>query len=125
MKPGFVLVVSGLVVLATCAAVIAEESQQWETATVISQTIGSSPMGECGGQSGGKSNTVVVDIGTYRYSWQEITGGPGWHHFIVLTGHDRIAHEPVKFYRDNHRFVVLDDRGEKHKFCLLQSMKFQ
>lgn len=125
MKPGLVHVVFGLVVLATCAAVIAEESQHGETATVISQTIGSSPMGECGGQFGGKSNTVVVDTGIYRYSWQEITSGPDWHHFIVLTGHDRIAHKQVKFYRDGHWFVILDDQGEKHKFCLLQSMKFQ
>lgn len=125
MKPGLVHVVFGLVVLATCAPVIAEESQQWETATVISQTIGSSPMGDCGGQFAGKSNTVVVDIGTYRYSWQEVTSGSDWRHFIVLTGHDRIAHEQVKFYRDGHWFVILDDQGEKHKFCLLQSMKFQ
>lgn len=124
MKHGLVQVVLGLVVLATCAAVIAKESQQWETATVISQTIGSSPMGECGGQLDGKSNTVVVDTGTYRYSWQEITSGSDWDHFIVLSG-DRIAHERVKFYRDGHRFVVLDNQGEKHKFCLLQSMKFQ
>lgn len=125
MKPGLVPFVFGLAILATCAAVIAEESEQWETATVIAQTIGSSPMGECGGQFGGKLNTVVVDIGTYRYSWQEMTSGSDWHHFIVLTGHDRIADEQVKFYRDGHWFVVLDDQGEKHKFCLLQSMKFQ
>lgn len=125
MKPGLVQFLFGLVILAGCAAVIAEESQQRETATVISQTIGSSRMGECGGQFGGKSNTVVVDIGRDRYSWQEITSDPDWHHFIVLTGHDRIAHEQVKFYRDGHRFVILDDHGEKHKFCLLQSTKFQ
>jgi hypothetical protein len=125
MRRGLVQVLFGLVVLAACAAVIAAEPQQWENATVISQTIGSSPMGECGGQFDGKSNTVVVDTGRYRYSLQEITGGPDWHHFIVLTGHDRIAHEQVKFYRDGHRFVVLDDQGMKHKFCLLQSMNFQ
>ena len=57
--------------------------------------------------------------------WQEITSGSDWRHFIVLSGHDRIAHEQVKFYRDGQWFVVLDDQGEKHKFCLLHSMKFQ
>lgn len=125
MKPDIVQVIFGLVALAAGAAVIAEGSQQWETATVVSQTIGSSPMGECGGQSGGKSNTLVVDTGTQRYSWQEITSGSDWHHFIVLAGNDRNAHEQVKFYRDGHSFVILDNQGEKHKFCLLQSMKFQ
>jgi hypothetical protein len=125
MKPGLAQVVFGLAVLATSAAVIAIGPQQWETATVISQTIGSSTMGECGGESDGKSNTVVVDTGSYRYSWQEITSGSDWHHFIVLTGHDGIAHEQVKFYRDGERFVISDDQGDKHKFCLLQSMKFQ
>lgn len=125
MKSGLVPLVFGAIILATCAAVVAEEPQQWETATVISQTIGSSPMGECGGQSGGKSNTVVVDTGTNRYSWQEITSGSDWHHFIILAGHDRTAHEQVKFYRDGHWFVILDDHGDKHRFCLLQSMKFQ
>ena len=125
MKPGLVQVVFGLVVLVTCAAVIAEESQKWETATVISQTIGSSPMGECGGQFDGKSNTVVVDIGRYRYSLQELTGGSNWNHFIVLTGHDRVAHDQVKFYRVGQLFVVLDNQGEKHEFCLLHATKFE
>ena len=125
MKRGLVQIVFGLFILIASAVVLAEESHQWETATVISQTIGSSPMGECGGQLGGKSNTVVVDTGTYRYSWQEITSASDRDHFIVLTGHDRIAHEQVKFYRDGQSFVVLDNQGEKHKFCLLHSMKFQ
>ena len=125
MKPGLIQILCSVVFLAACVAVIAEEPQQSETATVISQTIGSSPMGDCGGQFEGKSNTVVVDTGKYRYSLQEVTGDPDWHHFIVLNGHDRIAHEQVKFYRDDHLFVMLDDQGEKHKFCLLQSMKFQ
>ena len=125
MKRGLVQVVLGLVVVINSAAVTAEESYKWETATVISQTIGRSPMGECSEQVGSHSNTVVVDTGTYRYSWQELTDGSDWHHFIVLTGHDRIAHEQVKFYRDGQWFVVLDDQGEKHRFCLLHSMKFQ
>ncbi len=134
MKHGPVQVVFGLFILIASAVVVAEESHQWETATVISQTIGSSPMGECTGQVGSgavaaptnrKSNTVVVDAGRYRYSWQELTGGSDWHQFIVLTGHDHIAHEQVKFYRDDQWFVVLDDQGEKHKFCLLHAIKFE
>jgi hypothetical protein len=94
MKHGPVQVVFGLFILIASAVVVAEESHQWETATVISQNIGSSVMGECSGQVGSgavaaptnrKSNTVVVDTGRYRYSWQELTGGSEWHHFIVLT----------------------------------------
>lgn len=54
-----------------------------------------------------KTNTIVVDTGQHRYSWQEITSGSDWHHFIVLTGHDRIAYEQVRFYRDGRSFVVL------------------
>ena len=133
MNRGLVQVIFGRVGLTTCAAVM-EESHQWETATVISQTLGSSPMGECSGQAGSgdvaaptnrKSNTVGVDTGTYRYSWQEFTGGSDWHHFIVLTGHNQTVHDQVKFYRDGQWFVVLDNLGEKHKFCLLHAIKFQ
>lgn len=125
MKPVLMHVVFGIAALGACAAVLAEKPQKWETATVISQTIGSSPMGECGGQSGGNSNTVVVDMGRHRYSLQEITSGVDWHHFIVLTGRDRIAHEQVKVSRDGHWFMMLDDQGKKHEFCMLQSMNFQ
>jgi len=134
MKHGPVRVVFGLVMLIASAVMVAEESHQWETATVISQTIGSSPMGDCSGQVGSgavaartnrKSNTVVVDTGRYRYSLQELIGGSDWHQFIVLTGHDHVAHEQVKFYRDGQSFVVLDNQGETHKFCLLHAIKFE
>jgi hypothetical protein len=134
MKHGPVRVVFGLVMLIASAVVAAEESHHWETATVISQTIGSSPMGECSGQVGNgavaaptnrKTNTVVVDTGRYRYSLQELTGGSDGHPLIVLTGHDHIAHEQMKFYRDGPSFVVLDNQGETHKFCLLHAMKFE
>jgi len=73
MKHGLVQVVFGLAVLTTCPAVMAEDSHRWETATVISQTIGSSVMGDCNAQLGSgsvasatnrESNTVVVDTGT-------------------------------------------------------------
>ena len=134
MKRGLVQVVSGLTLLTLCAVVLAEDSHPWETATVISQNIGSSVMGECSAEVAAgsvaapidrKLNTVVLDTGRYRYSLQEITIGPDWHHFIVLTGNDRIAHEQVKFYRDGSLFVVLGDQGEEHRFCLLHSMNFQ
>jgi hypothetical protein len=134
MKHGPVRVVFGLVMLIASAVMVAEESRQWETATVISQTIGSSPMGDCSGQVGSgavaaptnrKSNTLVVDTGRYRYSWQELTGGADGHQFIVLTGHDHIAHEQVRFYRDGQSFVLLDNQGEMHKFCLLHAIKFE
>lgn len=134
MKQTRVQVAFGLFILIASAVVVAEESHQWETVTVISQTIGSSPMGECSAQVGSgavaaptnrKSNTVVVDTGRYRYSLQELTRGPDWHPFIVPTGHDHIANEQIKLYRDGQSFVVLDNQGEKHKFCLLQAIKFE
>ena len=134
MKHGPLQFVFGLFILTLRAVAVAGESHQWETATVISQTIGFSPMGECSGQvasdpvaepTNRKSNTVVLDTGRYRYSLQELTGGPDWHQFIVLTGHDHIAHEQVKFYRDGQGFVVLGNQGEKHRFCLLHAIKFE
>ena len=134
MKRDLVQVVFSLFIVTTSATAMAEEPHQWETATVISQNIGRSVMGECSDQAGGGSvaapanrkwNTVVVDIGRYRYSLQELTGGSDWNHFIVLTGHGGVAHDQVKFYRASQLFVVLDNQGEKHEFCLLHATKFQ
>ena len=134
MKRDLLRVVFSLFLLTTSATVIAEEFHQWETATVISQNIGRSVMGNCSEQVGGgsvaapinhKSNTVVVDVGRHRYSLQELTGGSDWNHFIVLTGHGRVAHSQVKFYRAGQLFVVLGKRGEKHEFCVLHGTKFE
>jgi len=108
MNRGFVQVVLGPVLLATCAAVMAEQSQQWETATVISQKLTSD------------SNTVAVITGAHSYVWQEVTRSPDWHHFIVLV-HNRAVHDQLKFYRDGQWFVILDDQGEKHKFRLIRA----
>jgi hypothetical protein len=35
------------------------------------------------------------------------------------------GYHPVKFYRDGQWFVVLDNRGEKHKFSLIRAAKFE
>ena len=134
MKRDLVQVVFSLFILTTSAIAMPEQPHHWETATVISQNIGRSVMGECSDQVGDssvaaptnrKSNTVVVNIGRYRYSLQELTSGSDWNHFIVLTGHDRVAHDQVKFYRAGQLFVALDDQGEKHEFCLLHATKFE
>lgn len=134
MKRDLVQVVFSLLLLTTSATVKAQKSHQWETATVISQNIGRSVMGECSGQFGGgpvaapadrRSNTVVVDIGRYRYSLQELTGGSDWNHFIILTGHDRVAHDQVRLYRVGQLFVILDNQGQKHEFCQLRATKFE
>jgi hypothetical protein len=101
MNRGLVQVVLGPVLLATCAAVMAEQSHQWETATVISQKLTSD------------SNTVAVITGAHRYVWQEVTRSPDWHHFIVLV-ENQTVHDQLKFYRDGQWFVILDDQGEKH-----------
>jgi hypothetical protein len=108
MNRGLVQVVFGLVLLATCAAVMAEQSHQWKTATVISQKLTSD------------SNTVAVITGAHSYVWQEVTRNPDSHHFIVLV-HDQTVHDQVKFYRDGRWFVILDDQGEKHKFRLIRA----
>jgi hypothetical protein len=134
MKRDLVRIVFSLFILTTSATVMAEEPHHWETATVISQNLGGSVMGECSDQVGGgsvaaptdrKLNTVVVDTGRYRYSLRELTGGSDWNHFIVLTGHRGVAHDQVKFYRAGQLFVVLDNQGEKHEFCLLHATKFE
>ena len=134
MKRDLVQVVFSLFILTSSAAVMAKEPHQWETATVISQSIGRSVMGECAERVAGspvaapanrKSNTVVVDTGRHRYALQELTGGSHWNHFILLTGHDRVAHEQVKFYRVGQLFVFLDSEGEKHEFCLLHATTFE
>lgn len=94
--------------LAPCAPGMAEQPHKWETATVISQKLTSD------------SSTVVVFTGAHSYVWQEFTGGPDWHHFIVL-GHDQTVHDQVKFYRDGQWFVIPDDQGEKHVFRLIRA----
>ena len=116
-----------LLMLATSIVVMAEKPHQWETATVISQNLGSSPAGTYRGPLGSgqatvpiniKSNIVVVETGDYRYTWQEFTRSPNWHHFVVLTVNDK-----VKFYRDGQWFVVLDSQGKKHNFTLIGAVK--
>ena len=108
MNRGLVQVVLGPVLLATSAAVMAEQSPQWETATVISQKLTSD------------SNTVAVLTGAHSYVWQEVTRSPDWHRFIVLV-HNQTVHDQLKFYRDGQWFVILDDQGEKHKFRLIRA----
>ena len=107
MNRGLVEVAFGLVTLVTCAAVMAEQSHKWETATVISQKLTSD------------SSTVVAVTGAHSYVWQEFTRSPDWHHFIVLV-HNQTVHDQVKFYRDGQWFVILDDQDEKHKFRLIR-----
>lgn len=108
MNRGLVQVVFSLVILATCAAVMAEQSHQWETATVIFQKLTSD------------SSTVAVITGAHSYVWQEVTRSQDRHHFIVLV-HDETVHDQVKFYRDGQWFVILDDQGDKHKFRLIRA----
>jgi hypothetical protein len=107
MSRGLVQVVFGLVILATGAALMAEQSHKWETGTVISQKLTSD------------SSTVVVVTGAHSYVWQEYTRSPDWHPFIVLV-HNQTVHDQVKFYRDGQWFVILDDQEEKHKFRLIR-----
>ncbi len=111
MNRGLVQVVFGLI-LATCAAAMAEQPHQWETATVISQKL--TP----------NSSTVVVFAGANSYVWQEFTRSPDCHHFIVLV-HDQTVHDQVRFYRDGQWFVVLDEKGEMHKFSLIRAARFE
>lgn len=123
----FVQVAFTLLVLGISISAMAEKPHQWETATVISQNLGSNPVGAYSGPVGTgqvaapinlRSNIVVVDTGNYRYTWQEFTRSPNWHHFLVLTVNDQ-----VKFYRDGQWFVVLDNQNKKHKFGLIGAVK--
>jgi hypothetical protein len=123
----FVQVFFSLLMLVGSVSVMAERPHQWETATVVSQNLGSSPAGVYSGPLGTgsiaspinlRSNLVVVETGAYRYTWEEFTRSPNWHHFIVLT-----VNEEVKFYRDGAWFVVLDSKKTKHKFALIGAAK--
>jgi len=108
MRRGLVQAVLLLVVQTPLAPVLAEQPQQWETATILSQKLTS------------ESSTVFVIAGAHSYVWQESTRSPGLHHFVVLV-HDQTVHDQVKFYRDGQRFVVLDDQGKKHTFRLIRA----
>jgi hypothetical protein len=127
MNGRFVKLICGLSMLITPISVIAEKTHLWETATVISQNLGTHEAGAYVGPLGAgqvaapinlRSNVVVVKTGNYRYTWQEFTRSPNWHHFVVLTVNDQ-----VKFYRDGGWFVVLDGQGGKHKFTLIGAVK--
>lgn len=116
-----------LLMMTTSVCLMAENSHQWETATVVSQILGSNRAGVYVGPLGAgsiaapiniRSNMVVVETEQYRYRWQEFTRSPNWHHFIVLTVNDE-----VKFYRDGQWFVVLDNQNKKHKFTLIGATK--
>ena len=112
MKHALVQVVFSLFPLTLSAAVMAEKAPQWETATVISPYLPSSAPGVPAVPG------MIVDVGAYRYMWQEIT--PDGEPFSVVTVHDQ-----VKFYRDGKWFVVLDSEGKKHVFRLFHSVKFE
>ena len=103
MNRGLVQVVFGLI-LATCAAVMAEQPHQWETATVISQKL--TP----------NSSTVVVFAGANSYVWQEFTRSPDCHHFIVLV-HDQTVHDQVRFLS---RWPVVRGSGRKGRDAQVQ-----
>jgi hypothetical protein len=105
----------------------AEKPHQWETGTVVSQDLGSNPAGVYRGPLGGgqvvapinlKSNIVVVQAGSYTYTWQEFTRSPNFHHFVVLVVNDQ-----VRFYRDGDYFIVEDSKGSKHNFTMIGATK--
>jgi hypothetical protein len=127
MNRRLVQVFSSVLLLTAAVSVLAETPHQWEAATVVSQNLGSSRAGVYEGPLGSgrvtapinlKSNIVVVETAGYKYTWQEFTRSPNWHHFVVL-----IVNEEVKFYRDGQWFVVLDSEGKKHKFTLIGAEK--
>lgn len=116
-----------LLMLTIPLSAIAGKLHQWETAIVISQSLGSTTAGVYGGPLGAgqiaapinlTSNLVVVETGEYRYTWQEFTRSPNWHHFIVLTVNDEL-----KFYREGRWFVVVDSQKREHKFALIGAAK--
>lgn len=114
MRRDLVRVVFSLFMLTVSVAGRAEKAPQWETATVISPYLPSNAPGVPAVPG------MIVDIGAFRYMWQEITPSPNGDHFSVLTVHDQ-----VKFYRDGQWFVVLDSQGKKHVLRLFHSVKFE
>ena len=60
-----------------------------------------------------KWNVVTVDVGPYRYQWQE-----QGKNYVILTVND-----DVLFYRDGNWFIVVDNKNKKHKFSLISAAK--
>ena len=60
-----------------------------------------------------KWNVVTVDVGPYRYQWQE-----KGNNYVILTVND-----DVSFYRDGDWFVAVDTKNKKHKFSVISATK--
>jgi hypothetical protein len=96
----------------------AEKSHDWEQGTVVSQNISAYNAGAVAMPIGTtiaavpitrRSNIVVVDTTTARYTWSEIGKN-----IIILP-----VNGVVQFYRDGDHFILTDSNNKKHKFGLI------
>ena len=58
-----------------------------------------------------RSSIVVVQTPHHRLTWSELMTGRGP---VILS-----VSETVQFYYDGKWFIVLDDKGKKHRFSLV------
>jgi hypothetical protein len=108
-----------VLLFAACGYAATKPSPALEHGVVISQDITTTRNGVYAAPIGtaaiavpiyGRSNVVVVDTGSTRYTWSEATRRGT----IILT-----VNAQVEFYRDGDWFVVLDSKGGKHRFALI------
>jgi hypothetical protein len=96
----------------------AKKPVSWETGHVVSQDISTQPTS----RYVHITNTVVVDVGSIRYTWSELYlnvkpfAAPMKP--VVLT-----VNTDLRFYRDKDSFVVLDAKGKEHRFALTGSLQ--
>jgi hypothetical protein len=96
----------------------AEKPISWETGHVVSQDISTQPTS----RYVYKTNTVVVDVGSVRYTWSELylnvkPFAPPMKP-VILT-----VNTEIRFYRDKDSFVVLDAKRKEHRFTLTGSLQ--
>lgn len=107
-----------ILLAASAVANAAKQPIIWQTGTIISQDLNSSPAGVYAAPIGTArvavpiyrtSNIVVVDTPKVIFRWSEVGRRP-----IVLTVNGR-----VDFYQDGDWFIVLDTKHRKHKFSII------
>ena len=99
----------------------AAEKHHWESAKVLSQSLNSQASGAMAAPIGNvvvalpiyrQSNIVMVETETHQLQWSEVGKQK-----VILP-----VNGMIQFYRDKNWFVVLDNKGKKHKFGLVGMM---
>ncbi len=107
--------------LCCCASAFAKTDPIFQSAKVISQSIGSYNAGAAAMPIGTMvvgvpivrtSDIVVIETSTQRMTWSEFIKGRQGAVILPVNG-------VIQFYQDGKWFVVLDANKKKHKFSLV------